>query len=257
MTKKGGLTAGKILKTVSTVIAALLTLVLLPILLMNLTIIIKSAINPDVVPDFFGVKPLVVVSGSMEPTIMTNDIVFAREVEPSSLKEGDIIAFLQEGKIITHRIIGLNEQDGKPSFTTQGDWENAAVDKAPVTYDQVQGVFWFRIPYVGGLSLLMSKPLGMLLFIGVPLLGFLAYDILRRRSQNKKDRKVEDSKEAEIEALKAMLAQTQAAAPVPVESVPPVSPETPMPPAPPASPELPTSPSLPAPPPEEGDTFQL
>ncbi|HSN94706.1 MAG TPA: hypothetical protein VLR89_06545, partial [Anaerolineaceae bacterium] len=50
-----------------TALAVLLCVVLIPILIMNLTIIFKSVAKPQEVPSFFGYKPLIVLSGSMEP----------------------------------------------------------------------------------------------------------------------------------------------------------------------------------------------
>ena len=53
-----------------------LCVVFVPLLLINVTLIVKSYTSPDKVPDFLGYKPFIVLSGSMEPSIMTGDMVF-------------------------------------------------------------------------------------------------------------------------------------------------------------------------------------
>ena len=56
-----------------------LCVVFVPLLLINVTLIVKSYTSPDKVPDFLGYKPFIVLSGSMEPSIMTGDMVFVKE----------------------------------------------------------------------------------------------------------------------------------------------------------------------------------
>ena len=45
-------------------------------------------------PMIFGYKPLVVLSGSMEPSFSTGSVVYYTKVSTSDLKAGDIITFL-------------------------------------------------------------------------------------------------------------------------------------------------------------------
>ena len=76
-----------------------------PILLMNITITVKSYLNPDKVPDFFGIKPFVVLTWSMEPLILGGDLVITKTVDPATLKVDDIISYKEGDTVITHRII--------------------------------------------------------------------------------------------------------------------------------------------------------
>ena len=50
---------------------------------------------PLTVPRLLGFEVYEVVSGSMEPAISTGSAVYAKQVEPTSVTEGDIIAFLE------------------------------------------------------------------------------------------------------------------------------------------------------------------
>ncbi len=53
------------------------------------------------------IQPLIVISGSMEPGIMTGDLLVATPVPVADLEVGDVVSLDSEvtGDIITHRII--------------------------------------------------------------------------------------------------------------------------------------------------------
>ena len=70
----------------------LLYIIITPIIFYNLTLIIKSCINPYETPDFFGYKNFIIVSGSMEKTIMTGDAIFVKEVPQEEIEVNDIIS---------------------------------------------------------------------------------------------------------------------------------------------------------------------
>ena len=114
-----------IIKTIN----ILIYIIIIPILIFNFTIFIKSYIKPNETPDFFGYKSFVVVSESMEPTIMTGDAIFTKNIEQQDLKINDIISFRQGNEIITHRIVDIVDIDGIVNYKTKGD-NNKNVDKA-------------------------------------------------------------------------------------------------------------------------------
>jgi len=194
----------RILKILASGIAILLCIILIPILVMNLTIIVKSYLNPNEVPDFLGIKPFIVVTGSMEGTIDGGDFIVTKVVDPETLEVGDIISYSIDSSVITHRIIEKTEVDGQPAFITKGDANNTE-DQEPVTFDQVESIYLFRIAGMGTLAMFMQTPVGMLVFIGVPLCCFILYDLIRRRMQVKKDSKKDNETQAELENLRAQL----------------------------------------------------
>jgi len=153
------------------------------LLICNLTIIIKGAIHPEEPPSVLGITPMVVLSGSMsgeaEDHIEVGDLIFIDKIQPEELKEGDIIAFMEGQVIITHRIVEIRNEDGL-QFITQGDANNT-VDRNPVTQDNLVGIYKSRIPKVGDFAIFLQTPLGMILFIGIPLLAFIVYDVIRRQ----------------------------------------------------------------------------
>ncbi|KKQ36980.1 MAG: Peptidase S26B, signal peptidase [Candidatus Roizmanbacteria bacterium GW2011_GWA2_37_7] len=65
-------------------------------------------------------ESLLVRSGSMEPTIMTGDVIFAKQL--NQYNKNDVVAFKDEGdRVITHRIVKIDESDGQLTFITKGD----------------------------------------------------------------------------------------------------------------------------------------
>ena len=189
-------------KKIPSILGILLCIVLAPVLVMNLTIVIKSFIEPNKVPDFFGIKPFIVETGSMEKTIFGGDLVITKTIDPAQLKEEDVISFKEGKSVVTHRIKALTEKDGKPAFITKGDANNAE-DQNPVGYEQVESLYLFKITGLGRLAMFMQQPVGMLVFIGIPICGFILYDIIRRRMTERKNRVLCSSAQDEIDRLRA------------------------------------------------------
>ena len=193
---------------ITAVLGLVLCVLLGSLLLCNLIIIVKGALQPDRPPSLLGVTPLVVLSGSMSGTqeghIETGDLVFVRSAEPETLQEGDVIAFLSGGVTVTHRITAIGTaEDGSLLFTTKGD-ANDTEDTDAVTAEQLVGIYQGRIPKVGDFVLFLQRPLGMLLFIGVPLLSFILYDIFRRQRNARFEKEKAQEMEAELARLRSL-----------------------------------------------------
>ena len=186
------------------IISLLMCVVFIPIIVVNLILIVNSYRNPDELPGAFGVKPAVVLSGSMEPAIETGDLILLHDTDPLALEKGDVICYLSSGKAVTHRIVGITAgEDGRPRNVTQGDANNAEA-RLPVTPDQVQGIWkGARIGGLGNALLFMQTATGMLLFVICPLILFILWDIWRRHKLDKEEAARTALLEAELEALKA------------------------------------------------------
>ena len=76
----------KIMHSIEKIISILIYIIIIPIIIFNLTMMIKSYINPTEIPDFFGLKSFVIVSESMESTIMKGDAIFIKKVNQDELK---------------------------------------------------------------------------------------------------------------------------------------------------------------------------
>ncbi len=179
-----------------------LCVVFVPLLLINVTLIVKSYTSPDKVPDFLGYKPFIVLSGSMEPSIMTGDMVFVKETDPDSLKVGDVIAYKSGSAVVTHRIVEVKSENGETRYVTQGDANNAA-DQGLVKPADVEGIYQRRVAGAGNLAMFMQTTTRMILFVVCPLVLFVLWDVIRRQLESRKEVSRTKELEMELERLRA------------------------------------------------------
>ena len=99
-------------------------------------------------PLIFEYKPVVVLSGSMEPAYPVGSILYYKSAGFEDINEGDAITFsIGEGSYATHRVVEKDE--GARSFVTKGD-NNPSNDANPVEYGRVAGkALGFALPYAG------------------------------------------------------------------------------------------------------------
>lgn len=142
----------------------LFLVIVLPFLIFNLTLIIKSKLYPNKIADFMGYKPFIVMSGSMETTINIGDLVIVKKVNSSSIHIGDIIAFKNGNIVISHRVKEVINDSGIYKFKTKGDNNNVA-DDFIVNSDAIEGIFVNKIPGLGSILLFLGKPIGLLMVI--------------------------------------------------------------------------------------------
>jgi signal peptidase I len=97
----------------------------------------------------FDYHPLVVRSGSMEPTLEVGDLVLVRHVPASRLQAGDIATFdvLRHGGT-THRVVSITELDGLLVVESQGD-ANPTSERWSITATDDVGLVRRRIPWIG------------------------------------------------------------------------------------------------------------
>lgn len=120
-------------------------------------------------PPAFGIHPFVILSGSMEPAILTGSVIFVNErASPEDLHTGDIITYSIEDTYVTHRIA----QETPGSVITKGD-ANKEADFSPVNRSRILGPVVLSIPYLGYLYDWVSAPLFLVL-----LLSLLVADVI-------------------------------------------------------------------------------
>ena len=187
------------------VVGIILSLILIPILAVNLTLIAKSMLHKDEVPRVGGYFPLIVLTDSMYPEIQSGDLIICRQEDPEELEAGDIISFFDpDGKgttILTHRIESIEGSGEEFLFTTRGDANNTA-DAAAVPADKVVGVYITRIPSLGNVAMFMQTSTGLIVCVVLPLVLMIAWDMIRRRMYERKNRSEADELRAELETLK-------------------------------------------------------
>jgi signal peptidase len=155
-------------------LSALLGNVLLGLVLVVATIfVVNVAVNGfGTLPG--GYRPLVVLSGSMEPYMPTGSLVLTKSVDPATVKVGDVITFrLRTGSfqtdLATHRVEAIKNSPGGVSFVTKGD-ANQVHDPVPVPASDLVG----RVVVVSSLAGSVVEALKTPLFLALVAFGALA-----------------------------------------------------------------------------------
>ena len=197
-----------------TVVGTILCIILIPILIINVTLIVKSYTNKEAVPDVGGWFPLIVLTESMEPEIKAGDIIVCHTTDSEEIEVGDVISFFDPAgngtSIVTHRVIEVLNEGGAPQFRTRGD-NNNTDDKLPVDAEDLVGVYRSRIPGAGHVAMFMQTTTGLIVCVVLPILLLVGYDIVRRRIYERNKQDDTDALLAELEALRAEKAAKAAA----------------------------------------------
>lgn len=137
-------------------------------------IIIAAAM---VVLNLSGFSMLNVETGSMQPELPVNTLVFVQRVEPSEIKKGDVITFVmnEQGTLATHRVQRVD--DVSHTFITRGDANNT--DDPPVIWENVVGKVQFHIPGIGRFFEVVTssenKPV-VIIIIAILVIGMFVFD---------------------------------------------------------------------------------
>ena len=200
-------TSDKLHKTL-TIIGTVMCVILVPILIVNCTLLIKSFIHKDQVPDFGGTLPLIVLTDSMYPDIKSGDLIICKTVDAADIEVGDVISFYDPAgngtTVVTHMVIDVINENGKISFKTKGT-NNNTEDRLPVSADKLIAEYTgIRIPGAGQAAIFMQSTTGLIVCVVLPILLFVGYDVIRRRMYEKNQNQDVAALMAELERLKQM-----------------------------------------------------
>jgi signal peptidase len=87
----------------------------------------------------------------MEPGLPPGTLIVVKPQPVETIKPGDVVTYQiapGEPDVITHRVIAISSTSaGDREFITQGD--NNGAEDDPVIEDQIMGVLWYSVPYLG------------------------------------------------------------------------------------------------------------
>lgn len=193
-----------------TILGTVLCIILVPILVINCTLIAKSYLNKDEVPSVGGYMPLIVLTDSMYPTIESGDLIICHTEDPENIVEGDIISFFDPAgngtSIVTHRVLEVTSQDGELAFRTKGDGNNVE-DQMLVPAKNLVSVYQSRIPGAGNVAMFMQTTPGLIVCVVLPLCLLVGYDFVRRNKYEKSQKQDTEALLAELERLRAEKAE--------------------------------------------------
>ena len=155
-------------------------LVVVAVAMMIFTVVSVNTFNRND-RSLFGYKAYVVLSDSMSATdFNAGDLIMVKEVDPTTLVPGDIIAYTSQdtdnyGATITHKIRALTTSpEGYPGFITYGTTTNVD-DEQVVTYPFVLGKYEFRLAKVGTFFQFLKTTQGYIICILIPFLLLILY----------------------------------------------------------------------------------
>lgn len=200
------------LHNVLTIVGIILCVILVPILIINCTLIIKS-FTSDEVPNIGGTLPLIVLTDSMYPEIKSGDLIICHTEKPENIQVGDIISFFDPAgngsSVVTHRVVEVTEKDGKLAWRTKGD-NNNTEDRLLVTADKLVAEYeGIRLAGVGNVALFMQTTPGLIICVVCPVLLLVGYDVVRRRLYEKSNKKDTDALLSELEELRRLKAEKE------------------------------------------------
>ena len=130
----------------------------------------------------FGFRLFTVATGSMKGVYNVNDVIAVKDFDNKKLKVGDDIAFIGnrgglENKLVTHRIIKIEEESNGRIFTTKG--VKNSVEDPSITESQILGKLVGVVPVVTQINHVVKSQLGFFCLIFCPLVLVIVLEILQ------------------------------------------------------------------------------
>ena len=148
------------------------------------------------IPKIFGIQPMIVLSGSMEPTYHVGSLLYIKNADANEIAVGDPITFyLDDNTLVTHRVVEIDKKN--QTYTTKGD-ANEKEDGSPVSFDKVLGKPVFNIPQLGYLADKISQTSGKIIYVVAIIvdvilmyMGDLIWSTEQSKNEEKKDKSAE------------------------------------------------------------------
>ncbi len=171
--------------------------------------------------DIFGYKAYIVRSDSMSSVngdtsqgyFKAGDLIFVKEVDPSTLQKDDIISYISTntdnfGETVTHKIKELTtDASGNPGFVTYGTATGEADDNV-VIYPYVLGQYKSKLVGIGYFFTFVKTTPGYIVCILLPfilLIGINGFNSIRlfRKYKSEQLAELEEQREREKAELQA------------------------------------------------------
>jgi len=112
-----------------------------------------------------GIKPYVIASKSMEPTLSIGDLVFVYKAEFNEAKISDIIAYFDGEKVVIHRVYNIDKANGKYMFLGKMAFKIPYIGLAIIYLKEALNHIWFNLKNV--IKSIKIIPISILIFIMV------------------------------------------------------------------------------------------
>lgn len=137
-------------------------------------------------PMIIGYKPVVVLSGSMEPAYPVGSLIYYKTASFGDIDKNDAITFyIDSDTLVTHRVVVKNEIS--QTFVTKGD-ANPTNDADPVEYKNVAGkALEIYLPVIGSVFASSVKYIAVAVIGGILLLNIILSNLIVDEKQPKEE----------------------------------------------------------------------
>lgn len=147
----------------------------------TVTSFVLAVLLAAALPQALGGTSMVVLSGSMTPTIRTGDVVVVRTIAPTEAAVGDIVTFEDPAggdRMLVHRVRAISRSGDEVEVITKGD-ANSTQERWKVAADGKIGTVVYRVPALGFAVGWINSPAGRVGLLIVPALLLAAMLLMR------------------------------------------------------------------------------
>lgn len=178
----------------------LYTLLIIVVVLILIAVVLQRVSNNSL--SLGGIRIFNIVTGSMIPKYQVGDVLISKSIEPSEIEIEDDIVYQGEsgsfaGKIVTHQVIDIEEENGKYKFHTKGlanDEEDPIVNE-----EQVLGKIIYKVQSLSYISKLISNLVTFYFVVFIPIAILIFVEMRRIVIDMKESKEEKEEKEEEKE----------------------------------------------------------
>ena len=179
------------------IIGNIIYYILLALVILILAVVILQRVSKNNA-SIGGIRIFNIVTESMFPEYQIGDVLISKKIEPSKIKVGDDLVYLGTeqgfaGRVVTHRVVDIEESDGKYRFHTKGLANE--VEDPVVQENQIYGIVIYKTYILSFITKIINNIYGFYFLIFIPLTILIIVKFVKIRNEKEKD----DSKENETD----------------------------------------------------------
>lgn len=179
------------------IIGNIIYYILLALVILILAVVILQRVSKNNA-SIGGIRIFNIVTESMFPEYQIGDVLISKKIEPSKIKVGDDLVYLGTeqgfaGRVVTHRVVDIEESDGKYRFHTKGLANE--VEDPVVQENQIYGIVIYKTYILSFITKIINNIYGFYFLIFIPLTILIIVKFVKICNEKEKD----DFKENEID----------------------------------------------------------
>ena len=172
------------------IIGNIIYYILLALVILILAVVILQRVSKNNA-SIGGIRIFNIVTESMFPEYQIGDVLISKKIEPSKIKVGDDLVYLGTeqgfaGRVVTHRVVDIEESDGKYRFHTKGLANE--VEDPVVQENQIYGIVIYKTYILSFITKIINNIYGFYFIVFIPfaVMIFLeVIDIIHDKEKNK------------------------------------------------------------------------